>query len=154
MPILGLKNKQLPWTTLRRVLEKCGLELANWPSGVPLPGSGDQMCDDNKGINGLDMKHLYLLYDAMKSETSPLGFRRIIDTTSPTHAVSQRSEGSAPAGEEDLHDCMSFASNEANHEHTIPPVDTSPKRPHDTGLSDIETRPGKRPRMLERDPFN
>jgi len=35
-------------------------ELAQW---VPLPGSGDQGCDDNRGINGLDTKCLSLLYD-------------------------------------------------------------------------------------------
>ena len=152
VPILGLKNRQLPWTTLPRVLAKCGWELDNWPSGVPLPGSGDQSCDDNKGINGLDMKHINLLYDTMKSETCPLGFRRVINTMPPATGVSQPSEGSSPAREDGFQDCTPVASNEGSRESTAVPCDTSRKRSHDShDVSDIERGLGKRQRMLERD---
>jgi hypothetical protein len=51
--------------------------LENWPSEVPLPGSGSQSCDDNKGINGLQKGHLLLLYEAVKSKDHPLKLSRI-----------------------------------------------------------------------------
>jgi hypothetical protein len=68
----GVKKKQLPWTTLTDILSERGLQLENWPIEVPLPGSGSKSCDDNKGINGLDKRHLALLYEAVKSEDQHL----------------------------------------------------------------------------------
>jgi hypothetical protein len=98
------------------------------------------------------MKHINLLYDAMKSETCPLGFRRIIDTTSLTTGVSQPSEGSALVMEGGSQDCTPVASNEGSRESTAVPCDTSRKRFHDGhDVSDIERGLGKRQRMLERD---
>jgi hypothetical protein len=78
IPLGGIKKKQLPWTTLTNILSERGLQLENWPSEVPLPGSGSQSCDDNKGINGLDKRHLVLLYEAVKSEDRPLNFSEIV----------------------------------------------------------------------------
>jgi hypothetical protein len=84
-----VKKTQLPWTTLPKILAKEGWQLENWPSEVPLPGSGSQSCDDNKGINGLDTKHLSLLYEATESEDHPLRFSKIMPaTTSPTSSTS------------------------------------------------------------------
>jgi hypothetical protein len=77
IPLGGVKKKQLPWTTLTDILSERGLQLEHWPSEVPLPGSGSQSCDDNKGINGLDKRHLVLLYEAVKSEDRPLRFSEI-----------------------------------------------------------------------------
>jgi hypothetical protein len=85
IPLGGIKKKQLPWTTLTSILSERGLQLENWPSEVPLPGSGSQSCDDNKGINGLEKRHLALLYDASKSEDRPLKFSEI------AHALSSPS---------------------------------------------------------------
>jgi hypothetical protein len=53
IPLGGVKKKQLPWTTLPNILSQRGWQLENWPTEVPLPGSGSQSCDDNKGVNGL-----------------------------------------------------------------------------------------------------
>jgi hypothetical protein len=75
-----VKKKQLPWTTLPKVLSDRGWQLENWPSEVPLPGSGSQLCDDNKGINGLDKKLLLLLYEAVESKDHPLKLSEIADT--------------------------------------------------------------------------
>ena len=71
------KAERLPWTTLPKILSEHGWELENWPGEVPLPGSGSQLCDDNKGINGLDMASLSMLYAAVKCEDHPLKFRKI-----------------------------------------------------------------------------
>ena len=83
-----VKKTQLPWTTLPKILAKEGWQLENWPSEVPLPGSGSQSCDDNKGINGLDTKHLTLLYEATQSEDHPLRFSEITPAISPTSSTS------------------------------------------------------------------
>jgi hypothetical protein len=87
IPLGGVKKKQLPWTTLPKILSDRGWQLENWPSEVPLPGSGSQLCDDNKGINGLDKKLLLLLYEAVKSEDHPLKLSEIahipVATTRP-----------------------------------------------------------------------
>jgi len=77
IPLRGLESKQLPWTILPKILSEHGWELENWPGEVPLPGSGSQLCDDNKGIKGLNMKHLSLLYEAAKSEDRALRICRI-----------------------------------------------------------------------------
>ena len=52
---------------------------------MPLPGSGSQLCHDNKGINGLEIKHLILLYDVVKNKTHTLKFRRIADAQGSPH---------------------------------------------------------------------
>jgi len=68
----------LPWTTLPRILSEHGWELENWPSVIPLPGSGG-LHDENKGINGLSKKHLFLLYEAVESKDHPLRLRQIVN---------------------------------------------------------------------------
>ncbi|TFK34670.1 hypothetical protein BDQ12DRAFT_726711 [Crucibulum laeve] len=75
----GVKIKQLPWKTLVDTLASHGMELENWPKEVPLPGSCTEACDDNRGVNGLDLKMLTLLHESVKSENFPVGFRRIRD---------------------------------------------------------------------------
>ena len=97
------QNKQLPWTTLPKILSKQGCELENWPSDVPLPGSGSLLCDDNKGINGLNTKHLTMLHKATRSGQLRLSFKRVVsrqgDTAGlPVHASSSGSleESSLP----------------------------------------------------------
>jgi hypothetical protein len=77
IPLGGVKKKQLPWTTLPNILSERGWQLENWPTDVPLPGSGSQSCDDNKGVNGLNKRHLTLLYEATKSKDHPLKFSGI-----------------------------------------------------------------------------
>jgi hypothetical protein len=91
IPFGGVKKKQLPWTTLPRILSERGMQLENWPREVPLPGSGSQLCDDNKGLNGFVKRHLVLLYEAVKSEDRPLKFSAIAHAprpSSPSHDVS------------------------------------------------------------------
>ena len=150
VPILGVKTKQLPWTTFPGLLARLGWELDNWPRGVPIPGSGDSACDDNRGINGLDMKQLCLLYDAMKSKTHPLGFRKV-DTTSGAADGSQYSSGSTPTSEADLQDSTPVFPNGVVHESIIIEFDISRKRPHaahDTRDTDnVDARLEKRPRL-------
>jgi hypothetical protein len=83
-----VKKKQLPWTTLPKILSERGWQLENWPSEVPLPGSGSQSCDDNKGVNGLDKRHLSLLYEAATSKDRPLKFSRIVHASeSPSRTI-------------------------------------------------------------------
>ena len=77
IPLGGLERKQLPWTRLPKMLSDHGWELENWPGGVPLPGTGSPLCDDNKAVNGLNTKHLSLLYAAVKSEDCRLRFRKV-----------------------------------------------------------------------------
>jgi len=84
------EKKQLPWTTLPKILMERGLELENWPAKVPLPGSGSTLCDDNKGILGLDMERLSLLYEAVKSESHLLKFRKIAHVSSPSNVPQRR----------------------------------------------------------------
>ena len=72
-----MKKKLLPWTTLPKILADHGWQLENWPSEIPLPGSGSQSCDDNKGVNGLNKRHLSLLYEAVTRKDHPLKFSRI-----------------------------------------------------------------------------
>ncbi|KAJ7588066.1 hypothetical protein C8J56DRAFT_940821 [Mycena floridula] len=70
--ILG--KPKLPWTSLTHTLERSNVEMLNWPSEVPLPGTGN---NDNKGINGLSSKYLRLLYAAIHDRKAPLMFRRM-----------------------------------------------------------------------------
>jgi hypothetical protein len=94
IPLGGVKKKQLPWTTLTNILSERGLQLENWPSEVPLPGSGSQSCDDNKGINGLEKRHLVLLYEAVKSEDQqPLKVSEIAHAPSSLSVLIDRTIG-------------------------------------------------------------
>jgi len=95
-----VKKKLLPWTTLPKILSERGWQLENWPSEVPLPGSGSQSCDDNKGVNGLNKTHLSLLYEAVTSKDCPLKFSRIVlAPASPSGSINDTdgSEMAAPA---------------------------------------------------------
>ena len=94
-----MKKKLLPWTTLPKVLSERGWQLENWPSEVPLPGSGSQSCDDNKGVNGLNKRHLSLLYEATTSPDRPLKFSRIAHAPASSRGsinAMDASETSAP----------------------------------------------------------
>ena len=56
--------------------------IEHWPVEVPLPGS-NQLGDHNKGIMGLNIEHLSLLYNAVRSEDHQLGIRKIAEAAEP-----------------------------------------------------------------------
>ena len=67
-------KKQFPWLTFQNTLNKYGIEMLNWPTGVPLPGKG--RCS-SKGINGLSVEHLERIYEAIHKKTNRLDFCHI-----------------------------------------------------------------------------
>jgi hypothetical protein len=73
----------LPWTTLPYTLKENHLELVNWPAEVPIPGGGE---NDQKGINGINGANLKRLYLAVKNEdpSKRLGFRRTVALAVPS----------------------------------------------------------------------
>jgi hypothetical protein len=68
-------KKQFPWRTFQNTLNKYGVEMLNWPAGVPLPGEG--RCP-SKGINGLSVEHLKKIYEVMHKKTKRLDFCRVL----------------------------------------------------------------------------
>ncbi|KAJ7586551.1 hypothetical protein C8J56DRAFT_944935 [Mycena floridula] len=66
---------KLPWVDFETKLKDEGLELANWPNGVPEPGK-DGRADPNKGIAGISVRDLTAIYRAIHSTTAPLELRR------------------------------------------------------------------------------
>ncbi|KAJ7586529.1 hypothetical protein C8J56DRAFT_944959 [Mycena floridula] len=66
---------KLPWVDFETKLKDEGLELINWPNGVPEPGK-DERADPNKGIAGISVRDLTAIYRAIHSTTAPLELRR------------------------------------------------------------------------------
>lgn len=96
IPLGGVKKKLLPWTTLPKILSERGWQLENWPREVPLPGSGNQSCDDNKGVNGLNKRYLSLLYEAVISKDHPLKFSRIAHASGSINVTHDLGDTFAP----------------------------------------------------------
>jgi len=68
-----MAKKKLPWRNFEFTLNKYGVEMLNWPRGVPLPGKGRS---PSKGINGLSAEHLEKIYEATRKKNNRLDFRR------------------------------------------------------------------------------
>ncbi|KAF8993837.1 hypothetical protein BDQ17DRAFT_1431430 [Cyathus striatus] len=84
VPLGGTGKKQLPWTTLTKILSDHNLEIVNWPEGVPLPGSKDDTSDDNKGIKGMRLEMLQKLHTAIRNKTNPVDIC-VKRNTTPQH---------------------------------------------------------------------
>ena len=86
--------------TLPKILSTQGWELVeNWPWEVPLPGSGSPLCGDNKGIKGLNTKHLAIVYEAMRSEQRPLRFKRVVGMQGNSAGLPMQASSSGSIGE-------------------------------------------------------
>ncbi|KAJ7588715.1 hypothetical protein C8J56DRAFT_1077927 [Mycena floridula] len=68
-------HPKLSWVDFETKLKDEGLELVNWPNGVPEPGK-DERADPNKGIAGISVRDLTAIYRAIHNTTAPLKLRR------------------------------------------------------------------------------
>ncbi|KAJ7598515.1 hypothetical protein C8J56DRAFT_914279 [Mycena floridula] len=82
----GQREKKLPWLTFEITLQDEGIEMINWPDGIPKPGTGP---NPSKGISGVPVRHLRKIHAAIHSATEQLELRHILGQRKPGLGISQ-----------------------------------------------------------------